>query len=230
MKTEKVIALLESAGKALEFGETSRECFAMAKALHEELALKNARKAGNADLCRAMKAVIKLAKGKPRLMGVIVKDGVQYACDSCMLIENSGDTIDLPAPELEPMDVREAMYSIYKKGHWALSLKGPTIAELKSGIALAKAKAKTDGIKKAMVLYNFAGNAPLVDAERLLIAVQAVGNDCTVWAEERLDRRGKPIGNLWFESADGSVKVLLLPIRPKDGEPEPEGFSYKKRL
>lgn len=231
MKTEKLIALLESASDELGISAIGKDCRTAAKALRDELAQKNARKSGKADLYRAMKAVIKLATASnTALAGVIRQDGKQYVTDGHICIENAGTPIDLPELETEPMDAHKAMYSYWTKSDWRrCRMKLPTVAELKSGIALAKAEAKaTPGCrKKPKVYYRSAINAftPLLDAELLLIAVQAVGDNCEVWSDGRTYRDGKSISNLWLESSDGTTKVLLLPCRI-DGE-DFTGFTFR---
>lgn len=102
----------------------------------------------------------------------------------------------------------------------------PTIAELKSGIKEQKALAKCKHDKLKDVRYHL-GGGHVANAEYLQIAVQATG--CTtIHAENHIagynDKR--QVGELWFEADDGTVRVLVLPVR---GRPSDDfiGFDYK---
>lgn len=143
-----------------------------------------------------------------------MKNGKQYVCDGRMLIENSGTPLDLPAlpGEVSRINVQPILKA---KGEKDLSniLTCPTLAELKSGIAEQKAQAKFQKVKIRSVDYHF-GDGHRAKAEYLRIAVQATGST-TIHAEDRKAGREKEyqVGELWFESEDGTVQVLVLPIR-----------------
>ena len=149
-----------------------------------------------------------------------------------MLIENSGAPLDLPIlPDgIEPMNVQPILKARAEKDY-PDTLACPTIAELKSGIAEQKALSKCNGHKPREVECHL-GGGHVADAEYLRIAVQATGST-TIHAENRIagyDERnqcGYQVGELWFESEDGTVKALVLPLRWISTDTS-IGFTYEK--
>ena len=236
MTSEKLIAVLKTAQKEIATPQTYTMLEDTIAALRKEIAVKAAKSAGKQDLYRAMLAVIKSAEkqdpGKKALHGAWFDHGKQYACNGYMLIENSGTSLDLPAlpDDVEPMPVQPIMKARAEKEYPDV-LTCPTAAELKSGIAEQKALAKYDGRKLRGVEYHL-GGGHVTNAEYLRIAVQATGST-TIRAENRIagynleHETGYQVGELWLESEDGAVKVLVLPVRglPSD---DSIGFTYKR--
>lgn len=218
MTNEKLIAVLETAKAEIATPHTYAQVEETIAALRAELAVKNAKSAGKQDLYKAMLAVIKTAKKespyKEALHGAWMDSGKQYVCDGCMLIENSGTPLDLPTlpDDVERMNVQPILRARAEK-EYPDALTCPTQAELKSGIAEQKAQAKFQKVKIRSVDYHF-GGGHRANAEYLRIAVQATGST-TIHAENRKAGRDKEyqVGELWFESEDGTVQVLVLPIR-----------------
>lgn len=232
MTNEKLIAVLKTAQKEI----ATPQAYAMLEdtiaTLRKEIAVKSAKAAGKQDLYKAMLAVIKsvekVAPYKAALKGAWIDHGKQYACNGFILIENSGAPLDLPAlaEDVEPMHVQPILKARAEKEYPDV-LTCPTIAELKSGIAEQKALAKCNGHKFRPVVYHF-GGGHVANAEYLRIAVQATGST-TIHAENRTGGHDViyQVGDLWFESEDGTVKVLVLPVRelPTD---DSTGFTYDK--
>lgn len=218
MTHEKLIAVLETAKAEVSSPCTFTQLEETIATLRKEIAVKTAKSAGKQDLYRAMFAVIKNAKKespyKEALHGAWIDHGKQYVCDGRMLIENGGTPLDLPIlpDDVEPMHVQPIMKAKDEKDLSTI-LTCPTLAELKSGIAEQKAQAKFQKVKIRSVDYHF-GGGHRAKAEYLRIAVQATGST-TIHAENRKAGRDKEfqVGELWFESEDGTVQVLVLPIR-----------------
>lgn len=232
MTNEKLIAVLKTAQKEI----AAPQAYAMLEdtiaTLRKEIAVKSAKSAGKQDLYKAMLAVIKSAEkqspGKKALHGAWIDHGKQYVSNGYMLIENSGTPLDLPSlpdDEIEPMHVQHIMKARAEKEYPDI-LTCPTIAELKSGIAEQKALAKCNGHKLRTVICHL-GGCHVANAEYLRIAAQATGNT-TIHAENRTAGYDvqHQVGELWFESDDGTVKVLVLPVR---GLPTDDftGFTYE---
>lgn len=228
MQNERLIAIL---GQVLEGYVSTTEIEEVIATLRKEVAVKNAKSAGKQDLYKAMMAVIKSAKKhhphQEGLHGAWFDHGKQYVCNGYMLIENSGTPLDLPAlpDDVKPVNVQPIIKARAEK-EYPDTLVCPTIAELKSGIKEQKALAKCKHDKLKDVRYHL-GGGHVANAEYLQIAVQATG--CTtIHAENHIagynDKR--QVGELWFESDDGTVRVLVLPVR---GRPSDDftGFDYK---
>ena len=228
MQNERLIAILE---RVLEGYVSTTEIEEVIAALRQEVAAKNAKSAGKQDLYKAMMAVIKSAKKhhpyQEGLHSAWIDDGKQYVSNGYMLIENSGTPLDLPTlpDDAKPINVQPIIKARAKK-EYPDTLVCPTIAELKSGIKEQKALAKCKYDRLRDVKYHF-GGGHVANAEHLQIAVQATGST-TIHAENRtvgcVDNQG---GDLWFESDDGTVRVLVLPVR---GRPSDNftGFDYSK--
>lgn len=218
MTNEKLIAVLETAKAEIASPHTYAQVEETIASLRAELAVKNAKSAGKQDLYKAMLAVIKTAKKespyKEALHGAWMDSGKQYVCDGRMLIENSGTPLDLPTlpDDVERMNVQPILRARAEKEYPDI-LTCPTQAELKSGIAEQKAQAKFQKVKIRSVDYHF-GGGHRANAEYLRIAVQATGST-TIHAENRKAGRDKEyqVGELWFESEGGTVRVMVLPIR-----------------
>lgn len=228
MQNEKLIAILE---RVLEGYVSTTEIEEVIATLRKEVAVKNAKSAGKQDLYKAMMTVIKSAKKhhphQEGLHGAWFDHGKQYVCNGYMLIENSGTPLDLPAlpDDVKPVNVQPIIKARAEK-EYPDTLVCPTIVELKSGIKEQKALAKCKHDKLKDVRYHL-GGGHVANAEYLQIAVQATG--CTtIHAENHIagynDKR--QVGELWFESDDGTVRVLVLPVR---GRPSDDftGFDYK---
>lgn len=228
MQNEKLIAILE---RVLEGYVSTTEIEEVIATLRKEVAVKNAKSAGKQDLYKAMMTVIKSAqKHHPHQEGLHsawIDDGKQYVSNGYMLIENSGTPLDLPTlpDDAKPMNVQPIIKARAGK-EYPDTLVCPTIAELKSGIKEQKALAKCKYDKLKDVRYHL-GGGHVANAEYLQIAVQATGST-TIHAENHIagynDKR--QVGELWFESDDGTVRVLVLPVR---GRPSDDftGFDYK---
>lgn len=152
----------------------------------------------------------------------------QYVSNGYMLIENSGTPLDLPTllDDAKPMNVQPIIKARAEK-EYPDTLVCPTIAELKSGIKEQKVLAKCKHDKIWDVKYHF-GGGHVANAEYLQIAVQATGST-TIHAENRTAGSvDNQCGNLWFESDDGTVRVLVLPFL---GHPSSDftGFSYNNK-
>lgn len=229
MQNERLIAILE---EVLEGYVSTTEIEEVIATLRQEVAVKNAKSAGKQDLYRAMLAVIKSAeKHSPyqRALHVAWFDhGKQYVCNGYMLIENSGTPLDLPTlPDgVEPMNVQPILKARAEKEYPDV-LRCPTVAELKSGIKEQKALAKYKYDRLKDVRYRF-GGGHVAKAEYLQIAVQATGST-TVHAENHIAGRDDQyqVGELWFESDDGTVRVLVLPVRGRLSD-DSTGFDYSK--
>lgn len=229
MQNERLIAILE---EVLEGYVSTTEIEEVIATLREEIAVKNAKSAGKQDLYKAMMAVIKSAKKhhphQEGIHGAWIDDGKQYVSNGYMLIENSGTPLDLPTlpDDTKPMEV-QSIIKARKKKEYPDILVCPTIAELKSGIKEQKALAKCKHDKIGHVKYHF-GGGHVANAEYLQIAVQATGST-TVHTENHIVGRDNQyqVGELWFESDDGMVRVLVLPVlgRPSD---DSTGFDYSK--
>lgn len=229
MQNERLIAILE---RVLEGYVSTTEIEEVIATLRQEVAAKNAKSAGKQDLYKAMMAVIKSAKKhhpyKEELQGAWIVDGKQYVSNGYMLIENSGTPLDLPTlpDDAKPMNVQPIIKARAGK-EYPDTLVCPTIAELKSGIKEQKALAKCKYDKLKDVRYHL-GGGHVANAEYLQIAVQATGST-TIHAENHIagynDKR--QVGELWFESDDGTVRVLVLPVR---GRPSDDftGFDYSE--
>ena len=229
MQNERLIAILE---RVLEGYVSTTEIEEVVATLRQEVAAKNAKSAGKQDLYKAMMAVIKSAKKHyphtEGLHGAWIVDGKQYVSNGYILIENSGTPLDLPTlfDDVKPIDVQPIIKARAEKEYPDV-LVCPTIAELKSGIREQKALAKCKFDKFSNARYHF-GGGHIADAEYLQIAVQATGST-TIHAENHIagyDDKYQ-VGELWFESDDGTVRVLVLPVR---GRPSDDfiGFDYSK--
>ena len=222
MTNENLIAVLKTAQKEIVTPQIYTMLEDTITTLRKENAVKAAKSAGKQDLYKAMLAVIKSAKKHhPRqegLHGAWFDHGKQYVCNGYMLIENSGTPLDLPTlPDgVEPMNVQPVLKARAEKEYPDV-LVCPTIAELKSGVAEQKALAKCNGHKLRGVKCHL-GGGHVADAEYLRIAVQATGSN-TIHAENRIagyneeNKCGYQVGELWFESEDGTVRSLVLPMR-----------------
>lgn len=229
MQNERLIAILE---RVLEGYVSTTEIEEVIATLRKEIAAKNAKSAGKQDLYKAMIAVIKSAKKhyphQEGIHGAWIDDGKQYVSNGYMLIENSGTPLGLPTlpDDAKPMHVQSIIKARMEK-EYPDTLACPTIAELKSGIKEQKAlaKCKYDRIKD--VRYRFKGGH-VANAEYLQIAVQATGST-TVHAENHIAGRDDQyqVGELWFESDDGMVRVLVLPVRGLLSD-DSTGFDYSK--
>ena len=229
MQNERLIAIL---GQVLEGYVSTTEIEEVIATLRKEVAVKNAKSAGKQDLYKAMMAVIKSAEkhspNRRALHGAWFDHGKQYVCNGYVLIENSGTPLDLPTlPDgVEPMNVQPILKARAEK-EYPDTLVCLTIAELKSGIKEQKALAKCKYDKLKDVRYHL-GGGHVANAEYLQIAVQATGST-TIHAENHIagynDKR--QVGELWFESDDGTVRVLVLPVR---GRPSDDftGFDYSE--
>lgn len=227
MQNERLIAILE---RVLEGYVSTTEIEEVIATLRQEVAAKNAKSAGKQDLYKAMMAVIKSAKKhhpyQEGLHSAWIDDGKQYVSNGYMLIENSGTPLDLPTlpDDAKPINVQPIIKARAEK-EYPDTLVCPTIAELKSGIKEQKALAKCKYDKLKEVGYHL-GGGHVANAEYLQIAVQATG--CTtIHAENHIAGNDKrQVGELWFESDDGTVRVLVLPVR---GRPSDDftGFDYK---
>ena len=232
MTNENLIAVLKTAQKEIVTPQAYTMLEDTIATLRKELAVKAAKYAGKQDLYKAMMAVIKSAeKYSPRqraLHGAWIDDGKQYVSNGYMLIENSGAPLDLPAlpDDAKPMNVQPIIKARAEK-EYPDTLVCPTIVELKSGIKEQKAIAKCKHDKLKDVIYHL-GGGHVANAEYLQIAVQATG--CTtIHAENHIagynDKR--QVGELWFESDDGTVRVLVLPMRWISAD-DSIGFTYEK--
>ena len=229
MQNEKLIAILE---RVLEgYYIPMAELEEVIATLREEAAAKNAKATGKQDLYKAMMAVIRSSKKhypyKEELQGSWIDDGKQYVSNGYMLIENSGTPLDLPTlpDDVEPMLVQPIMKARAEKEYPDV-LSCPTIAELKSGIKEQKALAKCKCDKLKDVRYHL-GSGHVANTKYLQIAVQATGST-TIHAENRTAGcDDSQVGELWFESDDGTVRVLVLPIRGSRSD-DFIGFNYSK--
>lgn len=233
MQNEKLIAILE---QVLEGYVSTTEIEEVIATLRQEVAAKNAKSAGKQDLYKAMMAVIKSAKKHcpytEGLHGTWIVDGKQYVSNGYMLIENGGTPLDLPTlfDDVKPIDVQPIIKAQAEK-EYPDELVCPTIAELKSGIREQKALAKCKFDKLRDVRYHF-GGGHIANTEYLQIAVQATGST-TIHAENRIagydeeNKCGYQVGELWFESDDGTVRVLVLPMRGSRSD-DFIGFNYNK--
>lgn len=234
MTNEKLIAVLKTAQKEIVTPQAYTMLEDTIATLRKEIAVKTAKSAGKQDLYKAMMAVIKSSEkhspNKRALHGAWFDHGKQYVCNGYMLIENSGTPLDLPAlpDDAKPMNVHPILKARAEKEYPDI-LRCPTIAELKSGIAEQKALAKCNGHKLNKVLY-YLGGGHVANAEYLRTALQATGNN-TIQAENRIagydkeNKRGYQVGELWFESEDGTVRVLVLPVRGRSSD-DFTGFKY----
>lgn len=225
MTNERLIAILE---RVLEGYVSTTEIEEVIATLRQEVAAKNAKSAGKQDLYKAMMAVIKSAKKhylyKEELQGAWIVDGKQYVSNGYMLIENSGTPLDLPTLP-NPMDMQPIIKEREEKEYLDV-LACPTIAELKSGIKEQKALAKCKHDKIRDMWYHL-GGGHVANAKYLQIAVQATGST-TIHAENRTaECDDSQVGELWFESDDGTVRVLVLPVRGFRSD-DFIGFSYSK--
>ena len=229
MTNERLIAILE---RVLEGYVSTTEIEEVIATLRQEVAAKNAKSAGKQDLYKAMIAVIKSAKKHyphtEGLHGAWIVDGKQYVSNGYMLIENSGTPLDLPtlSDDVKPINVHPIIKEREKK-ECPDVLDCPTIAELKSGIKEQKALAKCKYERIRGVRYHF-GGGHVADTEYLQIAVQATGST-TIHAENHIagyDDKYQ-VGKLWFESDDGTVRVLVLPVRGLSSD-DFIGFDYSK--
>lgn len=229
MQNERLIVILE---RVLEGYVSTTEIEEVIATLRQEVAAKNAKSAGKQDLYKAMMAVIKSAKKHyphtEGLHGAWIVDGKQYVSNGYMLIENSGTPLDLPtlSDDVKTINVQPIIKEREEK-ECPDVLSCPTIAELKSGIKEQKALVKCKYDRLRGVRYHF-GGGHVADAEYLQIAVQATGST-TIHAENHIagyDDKHQ-VGKLWFESDDGTVRVLVLPVR---GRPSDDfiGFDYSK--
>ncbi len=231
MTNEKIIAVLETAKAEIASPHTYAQVEETIAALRAEIAAKNAKAAGKQDLYKAMLAVIKNAKKespyKEAFHGAWMDNGKQYVCDGRMLIENGGTPLDLPTlpDDVSRMNVQPILKAKAEKEYPDV-LTCPTIAELKSGIAEQKAQAKFRKVKIKSVDYHF-GGGHRAKAEFLQVAVQATGST-TIHAENRKAGRENEyqVGELWFESEDRTIRVLVLPIREYHDSTF-TGFTYK---
>ena len=226
MQNEKLIAILE---RVLEGCVSTTEIEEVIATLRQEVAAKNAKSAGKQDLYKAMMAVIKSAKKhhpyREGLHGAWIDDGKQYVSNGYMLIENSGTPLDLPAlpDDVKPVNVQPILKARAEKEY-------PDVLRL-SGIAEQKALAKCN-VHKLRGVECHLGGGHVADAEYLRIAVQATGST-TIHAENRIagydeaNKCGYQVGELWFESEDGTVRSLVLPMRWISAD-DSIGFTYKK--
>ena len=235
MTNENLIAVLKTAQKEIATPQAYTMLEDTIATLRKEIAVKAAKSAGKQDLYRAMLAVIKSAEKhspcKRALHGAWFDHGKQYVCNGHMLIENSGTPLDLPTlPDgVELMNVQPFLKACAEKEYPDV-LRCPTIAELKSGIAEQKALAKCN-VHKLRGVECHLGGGHVADAEYLRIAVQATGST-TIHAENRIagydgeNKCGYQVGELWFESEDGTVRSLVLPLRWISAD-DSIGFTYK---
>ena len=236
MTNENLIAVLKTAQKEIVTPQAYTMLEDTIATLRKEIAVKAAKSAGKQDLYRAMLAVIKSAEKhspyKRALHGAWFDHGKQYVCNGYMLIENSGTPLDLPTlpDDIEPMNVQPILKARAEK-EYPDTLVCPTISELKSGIKEQKALAKCKHDKLEDVIYHL-GGGHVANAEYLQIAVQATGST-TIHAENRIagyneeNKCGYQVGELWFESEDGTVRSLVLPMRWISAD-DSIGFTYEK--
>ena len=232
MTNENLIAVLKTAQKEIVTPQAYTMLEDTIATLRKELAVKAAKYAGKQDLYKAMLAVIKSAEKhspyKRALHGAWFDHGKQYVSNGYMLIENSGAPLDLPTlpDDIEPMNVQPILKARAEK-EYPDTLVCPTISELKSGIKEQKALAKCKHDKLKDVIYHF-GGGHVANAEYLQIAVQATG--CTtIHAENNIAGRDGQyqVGELWFESDDGTVRVLVLSVLGRTSD-DSIGFTYEK--
>lgn len=169
---------------------------------------------GKSGLEAAAKTILKSAKKakNPSLHGAwIAPNGKQYVCDGVTLME-----IDEPI-ELEPLpdNVKQFGTDVIMAARNTSDMKFelPPLAELKSQIAEQKAKAKSEGRKKYIIVYCF-GNGLAIEAERLLNAIKATDANVLRTTDSR-NKDGNIIASC-FVKGNGAT-ILLLPMRVGDG-------------
>lgn len=167
--------------------------------LQRSIRTQNNKKAGSGSWERLAK---RMEKTTPRetMAGIIINDGVQYLCDGFRAVR-------LPAPieykkAAQELDIKKILDSAAQNEK---PLELPSAGELKSHIALEKAKRKAEGGRpsKAPILWSFGEGLPSVDAEYLL-------DFCEVMPKAKLayTHNTAPI---YFK--DERTEAVLLPVR-----------------
>lgn len=220
MKCEEMIALLKIVREEVTPVKWEMIDNAISE-LQEEIAVKNNKASGYADLAKIANNIIKQVKkivpATSAAHGAwIGSDGKQYVTNTYLALRFTNVMELEPIPEKATPFKFEKMFSDKGSQHYEL----PTVGEIKSAIAELKAEAKLKGKKKPMFLYHF-GNGCYVNAEYLLLCVQAT-NAIEVTTKGDKNKFGRVIGPLFLDNEDETVEALLLPVN-SDRE-FPKGF------
>jgi hypothetical protein len=167
--------------------------------LQRSIRAENNKKAGAGSWERLAK---RMEKTTPRetMAGIIINDGAHYLCDGFRAVR-------LPEPieykkAAQELDIKKILDSA-AQNEKPLDL--PSAGELKSHIALEKAKRKAEGGRpsKAPILWSFGEGLPSVNAEYLL-------DFCEVMPKAKLayTHNTAPI---YFK--DDRTEAVLLPVR-----------------
>lgn len=178
--------------------------------LREQMNREAAKSAGRGNARTAMLRIIKNASElRPTMRGAWMDDGRQVVCDGYRVIRLN-TPLDLPEPEQKmpngepPVNVKDC----YPRNTECDPLPLPSIGELKAYIKAQKAEQKARGIRASerRAVWDFGEGLPMVNAEYLLDAMEALPG-CKLYASAERPMVS-PI-TVAAESGDG----LILPIR-----------------
>lgn len=167
--------------------------------LQRSIRAENNKKAGVGSWERLAKRMEKTTS-REAMAGIIINDGAHYLCDGFRAVR-------LPEPieykkAAQELDIKKILDSA-AQNEKPLDL--PSAGELKSHIALEKAKRKAEGGRpsKAPILWRFGEGLPSVNAEYLL-------DFCEVMPEAKLTYEHNP-ASIYFK--DDRTEAILLPVR-----------------
>lgn len=168
--------------------------------LQRSIRAENNKKAGAGSWERLAKRMEKTTQ-REAMAGIIINDGAQYLCDGSRAVR-------LPGPieykkAAQELDIKKILDSAAQNEK---PLDMPSAGELKSHIALEKAKRKAKGGRpsKAPILWSFGFGLPSVNAEYLL-------DFCEVMPEAKLTYKHN-LAPIYLR--DERTEAVLLPVRP----------------
>lgn len=202
----------ETAAVAATVGGLGAMLSLLIQDLQHDLNQESARAGGKLDQLKAAQRVIKSAEKhcpeKPGIHGAWVADGLQCFCDGYSGFRLH-QALTLPAIRegLEPFNLAAAINPA-RDNQTPLEL--PDVAELRALIKTEKARRKGEGIKTSRpITYDFGEGLPLVDAQRLIDALEILPG-CVA----RCSARRPEFSAVYFESAAGDG--IVMPVkRPK---------------
>lgn len=173
--------------------------------LKADIVAEEAKKNGKNNQLKAIKEILKSASKLPAEALHYVKtiDGMQYACDGCILakINSVGELKECPE-NLQYMDVEKLLENKNRDKE----LDVPDISKLKTYIKDQTAKHKKE--RGYRILYNFGKDQPMVQAHMLSIAIDIMAGEFKAYYKD-----GKTA--LYFEDKKGN-EVLLMPASKKN--------------
>lgn len=167
--------------------------------LQRSIRAENNKKAGSGSWERLAKRMEKTTQ-RETMAGIIINDGAHYLCDGSRAVRLP-EQIEYKRAAQE-LDVKKMLDGAAKNEK---PRDMPSVGELKSHIALEKARRKAEGGRpsKAPILWSFGEGLPSVNAEYLL-------DFCEVMPKARLAYTHNT-ALIYFK--DGRTEAVLLPVR-----------------